>query len=430
MLREHGYRCYHSGKWHIDKQPWTSGFDHSYVLNDHNRFFHPHNHQEDGRPLPTPGPNDGYYATTAIAHYAVKYLTEHASEHREKPFFLYLCFTSPHFPLQAPQEVIARYRDRYRVGWNVIQEQRGKRLLEMGLVRNSPPPMEVHLGPPYDFPEAFKVLGPAEVKYPIPWNELTPEQKEFQTTKMAIHAAMVHIMDEAVGMVVEQIKKMGALDNTVIFFASDNGASAEIMVRGDGHDPKAPMGSEKTFLCLGPGWSSASNTPFRRHKTWVHEGGISTPLIVHWPQGIAARGELRHTPVHFVDVFPTVLELAGISMPDRWNGQERPLPPGKSIVPLFTKDGTVEHDSFWFLHEDNRAIRAGDWKLVAARGDPWELYNLAEDRGETNNLATKLPEKVAELESLWNRLWEQYQQDAKRDLTQTPASNTKPRKAG
>ncbi|MBC7337157.1 MAG: hypothetical protein H5U01_12955 [Clostridia bacterium] len=131
-----------------------------------------------------------------------------------------------------------------------------------------------------------------------------------------------------------------------------------------------------------------------------------------------------------MDVFPTVLELAGISMPDRWNGQERPQPPGKSIVPLFTKDGTVEHDFFWFLHEGNRAIRAGDWKLVAARGDPWELYNLAEDRGETNNLATKLPEKVAELESLWNRLWEQYQQDAKRDLTQAPASNTKPRKAG
>ncbi len=429
VLRQHGYRCYHSGKWHIDKQPWTSGFDHGYVLNDHDRFFHPKNHLEDGHALPPPGPNDGYYATTAIAQYAVKYLTEHATEYREKPFFLYLCFTSPHFPLQAPQEVIAQYRDRYRVGWNVIQEQRGKRLLEMGLVRNSPPPMEVHLGPPYDFPEAFRILGPAEVKYPIPWNELTPEQKEFQTTKMAIHAAMVHIMDEAVGMVVEQLQKMGVLDNTVIFFASDNGASAEIMVRGDGHDPNAPMGSEKTFLCLGPGWSSASNTPFRRHKTWVHEGGISTPLIVHWPHGITARGELRHTPVHFVDVFPTVLELAGISMPDRWNGQERPQPPGKSIVPLFTQDGTVAHDFFWFLHEGNRAIRAGDWKLVAARGDPWELYNLAEDRGETNNLAAKLPAKVAELEELWNRLWELYQQDAKRDLAESQASDATKRKA-
>lgn len=419
VLKAHGYRCYHSGKWHIDKNPWTSGFDHGYVLNDHDRFFNPRNHLEDGKPLPQPAPEEGYYVTTAIARYAVKYLAEHAAEYQDRPFFLYLCFTSPHFPLQAPQEVIAQYRERYRVGWNVIQKERGKRLLELGLVKNEPPPMEPRVGPPYDFPEAFKILGPNEVKFPVPWEELTPGQREFQATKMAIHAAMVHVMDQAIGMVLEQLRKMGAFEDTVIFFASDNGASAEIMVRGDGHDPQATPGGPGTFLCLGPGWSSASNTPFRRHKTWVHEGGISTPLIVHWPAGLPARGEIRHTPVHFVDVFPTVLELAGIERPQEWNGHPAPPSPGVSIVPLFAQDGTVKHEHLWFLHEGNRAIRVGDWKLVAARDDPWELYNLAEDRGETRNLVEKFPEKARELEELWEHLWTRYQQDAKRDLPTT-----------
>lgn len=414
VLKQHGYRCYHSGKWHIDGQPWDSGFDHSYLINDHDRFFQPKNHWEDGKRLPQP--EGGFYLTRTIGQYATKYLRDHAEGHREQPFFLYLCFTSPHFPLQAPQETIDYYLQRYRVGWNVIQQERGRRLLELGLVRNPPPPMEVHLGPPYDFPEAFRILGPNEVKYPLPWDQLTPAQQDFQTAKMAIHAAMVHIMDEAIGEVLTQLKGMEAWQKTLILFASDNGASAEIMVRGDGHDPTAAPGSPKTFLCLGPGWSSTSNTPFRRHKTWVHEGGISTPLIVHWPAGIQDRGTLRHTPVHFIDVFPTVLEIVGIDLPQDWKGQPRPVLPGKSMVPLFGRDGAVAHDSLWFLHEGNRAIRVGDWKLVAARDEPWELYNLAEDRGETRNLAASESERAQQLEQLWDKLWEQFQSDAKRDL--------------
>ncbi|MGQ9504519.1 MAG: arylsulfatase [Thermogutta sp.] len=416
VLKQHGYRCYHSGKWHIDSQPWNTGFDHGYVINDHDRFFTPKNHVEDGTPLPQPKPEDNFYLTTKIGEFAIKYLKEHGEQYSDQPFFLYLCFTSPHFPLHAPQEVIARYLERYRVGWNVIQQQRGQRLIQMGLVHNHPPAMELQLGPPYHFPEALKTLGPNEVNRPFPWDQLSQEQQAFQATKMAIHAAMVHIMDQAIGEVVAQLKAMNALDNTLIMFASDNGASAEIMVRGDGHDPNAPLGSAATFLCLGPGWSSASNTPFRRHKTWVHEGGISTPLIVHWPERIKTIGELRHTPVHFIDVFPTVLEVAGIEPPQEWNGQPRPPLPGLSFAPLFDRDGAIAHDQIWFLHEGNRAIRAGDWKLVAARDEPWELYNLAEDRGETHNLILQNPEKAKELEELWNRLWEQFQADAKRDL--------------
>jgi arylsulfatase len=221
--------------------------------------------------------------------------------------------------------------------------------------------------------------------------------------KMAIHAAMVDRMDREIGRLIEQLKAMGVFEKTLIFFASDNGASAEIMVRGGGHDPQAAPGSVATHLCLGPGFSSAANTPFRRHKTWVHEGGISTPLVVHWPAGIRARGELRHTPAHVVDFVPTILDLAGIEKPKTWDGDPIPPAPGRSFVPALHEDVTIERDLLWWLHEGNRAIRVGDWKLVAAKDDPWELYDLRGDRAESRNLAQEQPEKAKELEALWNR---------------------------
>src|SRR6185312_15170681 len=201
-------------------------------------------------------------------------------------------------------------------------------------------------------------------------------QRKFQADKMAVHAAMVDRMDREIGRVLAQIRSMGAADNTIILFLSDNGASAEMMVRGDGHDPDAICGTGATFLSIGPGWSSLANTPFRRHKTWVHEGGISTPLIVSWPKGIAARGELRHAPGHVIDLVPTVLELAGGKKPERWKGQDVPAAPGRSLVPAFARDGVIKRDAIWWLHEGNRALRAGDWKIVAAGKDSaWELYD-------------------------------------------------------
>jgi arylsulfatase len=256
---------------------------------------------------------------------------------------------------------------------------------------------------------------------------LTSEQRDFQAAKMAIHAAMVDRMDREIGRVVDQVKAMGAMDNTIIFFAADNGASAEMMVRGGGHDPTAAPGSEKTFLCLGPGWSSSSNTPFRRHKTWVHEGGISTPLIVHWPKGIVARGELRTNPGHFIDIVPTILELAGAKAPTTWNGQPVPTPPGKSIVPVFAKDKTVQHEQLWWAHEGNRALRVGNMKIVAAgETAPWELYDLTTDRGEINNLASAQPEKVKEFGARWQRIWDEQRELALRD--HPPAADTKLKK--
>jgi len=206
---------------------------------------------------------------------------------------------------------------------------------------------------------------------------------------------------------------MGAYDNTVVLFVSDNGASAEQIIRGDKHDPAAPPGSAKSYLCLGPGWSTAANTPFRLHKSWVHEGGISSPLIVHWPAGIRARGELRHSPGHFVDLLPTIAELAGAPLPKSRRGVDVPPLPGRSLVPALAKDVTVPREYLYFHHLTNRAIRVGDWKLVSTGANgPWELYNLKADRCETKNLADQHPDKVRQLAEQWQRCEDDFRRQA------------------
>ena len=421
FLKPLGYRSYHSGKWHIDGMPLAGGFDRSYYLQDQGRFFSPLVHYEDDEKLPPVQRASGYYATTAIADHALKCLREHAERYADRPFFSYVAFTSPHFPLQALPEDIERYRDRYRQGWEVLRRQRYERMTKLGIVDCPLSAVEHNVGPPYDFPEALKKLGPGEVNRPLAWVDLTDEQRDFQVAKMAIHAAMVDRMDREIGRLVDQLRTMQALDNTLIFFLSDNGASAEIMVRDDGHDPSAPFGSAATHLCLGPGWSTVANTPLRRHKTWVHEGGISTPLVVHWPKGIAARGELRRNPGHVIDLVPTVLEIVGGRRPETWQGEPVPPPPGKSVAPAFTEDGSVTRDYFWWLHEGNRAIRVGDWKLVAA-GDksPWELYDLSVDRCESKDLAKQHPDQERELERIWQQRIDEFRELAARDLPAAP----------
>jgi arylsulfatase A-like enzyme len=416
-LRPLGYRSYHSGKWHIDGEPMQNGFDRSYSLNDHDRYFAPHQHTEDDRRLPQVAPDSGYYASTAIADHAIKCLKEHAEQHSAQPFFEFLAFTAPHFPLQAPAEDIARYKEKYRRGWDLMREERWQRMRDQRIGGDTLAPIEREVGPPYAFPRAMEKLGPKEVNLPLDWSELSAEQREFQANKMAVHAAMVDRMDREIGRVVAQLRAMGAMENTLILFLSDNGASAEIMVRGDGHNPSAECGTGATFLSLGPGWSSVANTPFRRHKTWVHEGGIATPLIVHWPNGITAKDELRKTPGHVVDVAPTILEVAGGKL-----AESAPPFPGRSLVTLFAKDGAVTRDSLWWLHEGNRALRVGDWKIVAAgKESPWELYDLRSDRSETKNLASEQPEKLRELAALWTRETEEYFALAARDALSVPA---------
>jgi arylsulfatase len=401
FLRPLGYRCYHSGKWHLDGKVLEAGFDRSLDVRNQGNFFSARGNFLDDRPLSVPSDESGYHATDATVDHALDCLRDHAASHADRPFFHYVAFIAPHFPLHAPPEDIARYRDRYLAGWDVLRAERHRRQTEAGLHRAALSPLEREIGPPYPFPDALARLGPGEIDRPLPWSELTEAQRRFQATKMAIHAAMVDRMDRQIGRLLDHLAVTGLEENTLVLFASDNGASAEIMVRHGGHDPAAPPGSAASYLCLGPGFSSAANTPFRRHKTWVHEGGIATPFLVRWPAGIPARGEFRHTPVHFIDVVPTVLEAVGIPKPTDWDGIPIPPAPGRSLVPAFAADTPLSRESLWWLHEGNRAIRIGDWKLVASAGQPWELYDLATDRTELRDVAAAHPEVVERLARAW-----------------------------
>lgn len=405
-LKPLGYRSYHSGKWHISGLPKScadGGFDHSYRLEDHDRNFNPRNLIEDDEKLPPVTPGTGYYTATVFADHAIRCLKEHAAQHHSQPFFSYLAFTTPHFPLHAPATDIARYRDRYLAGWEAIRAERHRRQTQLGLPACSLAAPEPGLRAPSGPDGVEKQVDRAEIAYALPWEGLTPEQRRFQATKMAIHAAMVDRMDQEIGRVLAQIRDMGALENTLVLFLSDNGASAEILVRGDGHDPKVPAGSAGSFLCLGPGWSTVSNTPFRRHKIWVHEGGISTPLIVHWPAGIKNRGVWRQDVGHVIDLVPTLVELAG----GRIGLAGGPELPGRSLAPAIFGNGAIAREGLYWNHAGNHAVRLGDWKLVSAEDDQgrWRLYNLAVDRIESTDLASEQPERVRSMAALWQQ-WE------------------------
>ena len=412
-LKPAGYRSYHSGKWHLDGMPIENGFDRSYLLKDQGRFFYPQVHWKDDRKLPpikkTKNPfGDGYYATTAIADHAIECLKEHQSKHSDSPFFHYLAFTAPHFPLHALPDDIKKYDGVYEAGWDKIRTQRWEKMSRMGLLGSKDKAVqlssvEYNLGPPYHFPEALKKLGPGEINRPKLWSELSREQQTFQAKKMALHAAMIDRMDQEIGRVVGQLKAMKALDNTLVLFLSDNGASAEIMVRTDGHDPKAPAGSGPSYLCLGPGWSTVCNTPFRKHKTWVHEGGIRTPLIAHWPAGIGkAMNEpspFCRLPGHVIDMVPTVLELAGLKTEDR---KSVPTLPGQSLLSIMKgkrPDGYSR--KLWWSHEGNRAYRFAERKVVMTKGKPWEMYDLDADPSEQNDLADKMSLLARTLSNKW-----------------------------
>ncbi|MGC8830578.1 MAG: arylsulfatase [Verrucomicrobiia bacterium] len=419
MLKHYGYRTYHSGKWHIDGPVLSAGFDRSYSLEDHDRKFYPRNHTLDDKRLPPVKEADGYYTATAVADYAIGFLSEHQTNYSDKPFFLFLAFTEPHFPLQALQQDIDMYKDRYKAGWDALRLERYKRIKKLGLADCGLPGLEPDVYPSWNLPQQrmVQVFGEGECGRAIPWKELTAEQKAFQPIKMAIHAAMVHRMDIEIGRVLEKLRLMGVFEDTVIFFLSDNGASAEMIVRGDGHDTNAAPGSAKTFLSLGPGWSSAANTPFRLHKSWVHEGGISTPFIVHWGNGIIKdRGGIRKNPGHLIDFVPTVLDLVSGSVEPPIKHPDAPPLPGKSLVPVFYRDNSVSHDYLWWYHDGNKAIRVGDWKLVCDHKKPWELYNLKKDRAESKDLASRYPEKVRELSQKWESILNEFIAQATKDL--------------
>lgn len=389
VLRGAGYRTAMAGKWHVTKfvqatnetekanWPRQRGFDHYFgVLQGTANYFRPKPLTRENEVIEAPG--DGFYTTDAFVDNAIRFLD---AGDPSKPFFLYLAFNAPHFPLMAPTNEIARFRGKYKIGWDKLREQRRARQIELGIVDKAWP------------------LSPRspEVKA---WDTLASEEQDRFDHLMAIYAAVVAHMDAAVGRLVEALRQRGALDNTLILFLSDNGGNAES--GPDGRYNGQPPGSEDSNIYCGQSWATLENTPFRRYKHFNHEGGISTPFIVHWPARISSGGQLRFQPGHLIDLMPTCVELAGATYPKEVRGKAVLPMEGRSLVPAF-ENKPIQRDALFWEHEGNAAVRVGNAKLVRlGRNGPWELYDLKTDRTEQHDLALTRPERVKELAAKWD----------------------------
>jgi len=391
VLRGAGYFTAMSGKWHVgsefDVVPWNRGFDSSLaVVGPGIGFYHMDGPLKrlalDGRMLANDGPElpKNWYTTDVFTDYALKFIGE--AQEAKKPFFLYLAYNAPHFPLQAPAEDIAKYLGKYKAGWDKLREERYKRQVALGIVDKTWP-----LSP---LPEEMKT-----------WDSLTPAEQDRFDQIMAVYAACVDHMDQAVGRVVEDLRRRGILDNTLILFLSDNGGNAEMGLNGVLQGPGAP-GSATSKVYCGQSWATLQNAPFRRYKHYIHEGGISTPLIAHWPAGIPAKGELRQQSGHIVDLMATCVDVAGAKYPVEFHDKAILPMEGKNLLPAFANK-SVQRDAIFWEHEGNAAVRLGDWKLVRlGREGPWELYDIKADRTELHDLASAKPDIVRDLAEKWD----------------------------
>ena len=387
VLRPAGYFTIMSGKWHVGQNqgvvPWKRGFDRSLNAAAGGFYYPDGQHAElflDGENAGRGGgklPNE-WYSTDLWTDFGIKFIDDALAA--KKPFYLHLCHNAPHFPLQAPQDEIAKFRGKYMIGWDKLRLQRHAKQIGMGLMDKAWP-----LSP-----------RPEQVKA---WDELTPAEQDRFDHIMAIYAAVVSHMDTAVGRLVAALKQRGILENTLIMFMSDNGANAESGPNGklDGNPP----GSAKSTVFEGQSWATLSNTPLRRYKHFNHEGGIATPLIVHWPAQIKTPGEFRQQPGHLVDIMTTCVDVAGAQYPSQFNSKAIQPMEGRSLVSAFANK-PIERDALFWEHEGNAAIRVGDDKLVRlGKNGPWELYDLKTDRTEQHDLAAQYPDKVKVLSAKW-----------------------------
>lgn len=429
VLKTAGYRCYMSGKWHVTPHtspdgpkhnwPLQRGFDRFYgTIHGAGSFFDPNSLTRDNEQIsPYADPEyqpEQYYYTDAISDHAVRFIEEHHKDHGEKPFFMYVAYTAAHWPMHALPRDIAKYKGAYDGGYDAVRKARFEKMKKLGVIK---PDAELS-------PQAGD------------WNNVKNEEWELRC--MEVYAAMVDNMDQGIGRIVAGLEESGQLDNTLLMFFQDNGGCAEGLGRGPRgkfkqRPEKAPLppmaddalqfsmipkqmrdgfpvvmgpgimpGPADTYIAYGRAWANVSNTPFREYKHWVHEGGISTPLIAHWPDKIRDRGQLRHQPSHLIDLMATCVDVAGAKYPQKFAGHEIQPMEGKSLAAACIDNAPIDRDAIYWEHEGNRAIRVGDWKLVAKgeKGD-WELYNIADDRSELHNLASQQPERVERLAAQW-----------------------------
>ena len=399
-LRSSGYRTLMSGKWHVGgdfepreadswrvgdidhPSPRQRGFDRFFGMVDGaTSFFFPHYLMEDDERVEIT--KDNFYLTDAISEKACDMIDEAVGD--EAPFFLYLAYNAPHWPLHAPEEDIARYEDVYRGGWDAIRAARHETMIGNGALQN---PWEI---------------SPRDVDAP-PWE--SADNRDWEAARMAVYAAMVDRMDAGVGMVVDRLERLGIKDDTLIVFLSDNGGCAELLAEDgwckffpdrlpDGRDIRSGNraslrpGGPQTFMSYDLPWANVSNAPFRLYKHWVHEGGISTPMIAHWPNGIDNSGFV-HEPWHVVDILPTILDVAGCEYPEEYGGHPIQALDGESFSGAFGQGSECKREQpiFW-EHEGNAALRIGDWKVVRRHGEDWELFNMVDDRTELNDLSAR-----------------------------------------
>ena len=398
VLKEAGYTTLMSGKWHVGESrphwPVDRGFDEYFgLISGGSNYFKLDGARQmaSGNDPYTPPDDGSFYMTDAFSDNAVRFLEEHGA--KPDPFFLYLPYTAPHWPLHAKPEDIERYVGKYGMGWEVLRQQRFARQQETGIRA-----------------EAW-TLSPRDPDVPA-WDDA--QDKALWERRMEVYAAMIDCMDQGIGRVVETIRNLGKLDNTLIMFLSDNGGcheNADIeqgTPRNTWGDPNAMPGDAGSFDGYDRPWANASNTPFRMFKSWVHEGGISSPLVCHWPDGIKLPGgSITDAPGHVIDLMATCIDLADAEYPVERNGRQIVPLEGKSLR-LILETGTRDaHEALYWEHQGNRAIRQGRWKLVALRdrntqaAKPWELYDIAEDRSEQRDLAAEMPERVAAMEAAW-----------------------------
>lgn len=410
VLKDAGYHTSMVGKWHLSAGPKTPrppdrGFDEFYgMVGGFNSCF-----QEDPFYTRLPAdrkkrdyPKDAFYSSDAFGDYSLDFLAEARAQ--KKPFFQYLAFNAPHFPLHAKPDDIAKYADTYTKGWDAIRAQRHAKQIELGVF-----PKDTPLSPLSEY--KGRVGVDREGTNPA-WNTLDTDRRADLARRMAVFAAMVTCMDQNIGRVMDDLKQHGQLENTLILFLSDNGACAEwdpfgfdknsgpnnVLHTGEA---LADMGSAKTYHSYGSAWANAGSTPFRLYKHYCHEGGIRTPMIAHWPTGFSAKNEFRDQPGHIFDIMATCVELSGAKYPATRAGTAITPMEGTSLVPAFANKPLSRQLLAW-EHEKNRAIRVGDWKLVAKAGAAWELYNMLTDPVELNNVAKQKPEMVQDLAAKWD----------------------------
>ena len=393
LLRTAGYSTIVSGKWHVGLVPsaWAvnRGFDQSFTLqNNGSSYFNSEPLYNDGRTVTfqlngaeIQRYDTSRYLTEAITDFAINSIDR--IKDQPNPFFLYLAYNAPHWPIQALPEDIARYKGKYLQGWDALREARYRKLVALGIIQK-----EWKLSPRYE----------KATRWNPEWNALSASEKDKWDTRMAIYAAMIDRMDQCIGQVLDKVKAIGRDRNTLVIFVSDNGGSGDTVREWSYVTQKnGEPGSVHSIDSYDPPWGNASNTPFKLFKKNTHEGGIASPFIAWFPGKIRANA-LSVQPSHITDIMPTLLELAGVQYPETFGTEKLTPLAGRSLLPLFQNPQATQSKTIFWEHEGSRAVRKADWKLVAEINQPWELYDLKADRSENHNLASRYPQKVKELE--------------------------------